>query len=126
MNFKSRRITALLLLFVAITGVVMTFSENVLCAGELPGTHETGSLSLEHEISQTHDSNGPSAPSPSHSSDDHFCVGDFGCPCHAPLPSTSFLHTFSRSFSSLYHAEPVRHTPEVYLSLFIPPDSETV
>lgn len=124
MNFNSRRIIALFLLFMTITGVVMAFGENVSCAGELPGAHKTASASHEFEMVQTSDSGGPCAPS--HSPDDHFCIGDCGCPCHAPLPSAPIVLTFSRSFTSRYCAETARYTPEVYLSLFVPPDSKTI
>jgi hypothetical protein len=125
MKCESRRILALLLLFVTITGLVVTFGENVLCAGELPGVHDTAKASPGHDREQMHDSDCPGAPSPSHSPNDHFCAGDCGCPCQAPLPSSALTFTYSRSFTYLYHAEPTRHIPEVYLSLFVPPDSAT-
>jgi hypothetical protein len=123
MRYESRRILALLLLFVTITGLVMSFGENMLCAGELPGAHETAAVSSPHDTEQIHDSNCPCAPSPSHSPSDHFCTGDCGCPCQAPLPSTALTFSCSRSFTYLYPAEATRHMPEVYLSLFVPPDS---
>jgi hypothetical protein len=126
MNPASRRILATLLLFVTITGLVMSFGENVLCAGEPPGTHEKTSASPAHGSEQSNDSNYPCAPSPSHSPSDHFCVGDFGCPSHAPLPSMGITLTHSRSFTYHYHAELTRYIPEVYLSLFVPPDSAAV
>ena len=123
MNFESRRIRALLLLFVTIIGLVMSFGENVLCAGELPGAHDTARTSPEHDLSQIHESNCPCAPSPSHSSNDHFCIGDCGCPCQAPLTSSAMTFTCSRSFTYLYPTEITNHIPEVYFSLFVPPDS---
>jgi hypothetical protein len=33
---------------------------------------------------------------------------------------------YSRSLSYLYPTEIIRHIPEVYLSLFVPPDSATI
>ena len=123
MKYESRRIVALLLLFVAINGLVVSFSENVLCAGELPGIHETANTSPVHDMMQIYDSTHPGTPSPSHSPSDHFCAGDCGCPCQAPLPTSELTFTCSQSFTYLYHAELTRHIPEVYLSLFVPPDS---
>lgn len=126
MKFKSRRILALLLLFVTISGLVVSFGENVLCAGELPGAHETANASHEHDTAQTHDSDCPGAPSPAHSPSDHFCVGDCGCPCQAPLSQPPMVVKHSPSFTYLYHTELTRYIPEVYLSLFVPPDSATI
>lgn len=123
MKSESRRIIALLLLFVSMTGLVVTFGESVLCAGEPPGVHETTNLSSGHDLEQIHDSNCPSVPSPSHSPNDHFCSGDCGCPCQAPLPSPALTFACSRSFTYLCPAEITRHIPEVYLTLFVPPDS---
>ena len=127
MKYESRRIIALLLLFVAISGIVMSFSEDVLCAGELPGAHEAANTSHEHDTAQISNCNCcPSAPSSSHTSSDHLCIGDCNCPCHAPLPSTTVSFSFSQAFSFLYHAEPFRYIPKVYISLFIPPDAATI
>ena len=126
MKSESRRILALLLLFVTITGLVVSFGENVLCAGELPGTHETAGTSHGGAMAQSHGSGCPCAPSPSDSPSDHFCVGDCGCPCNAPLTSPAITLTHSRTFTYLFHAERTQYIPEVYLSLFVPPDSATV
>lgn len=126
MKSKPRRIRALLLLFVTITGLVVSFSENVLCAGEPPGAHEKATVSPLHDTEQIHDSGCPCAPSPSHSPNDHSCVGDCGSPCQAPLPSSTITLTHSRSFTYLFHVERTRYIPEVYLSLFVPPDSVAV
>ncbi|MBL0225209.1 MAG: hypothetical protein IPQ16_06405 [Geobacteraceae bacterium] len=120
---ESRRIAALLLLFVTITGVVMAFGENVLCAGELPGAHEKSHSSPPHDTEPIQDSTCPYAPSPDHSPSDHFCTGDCGCPCQAPLSSSALTFSHSVSFTYQYHAELTRYIPEVYLSLFVPPDS---
>lgn len=126
MTFKSRRIFAMQLLFVIISCLVMSFGEKVLCAGELPGAHGTTSSSHEHDMSQIHESDCPSAPSPSHSPSDHFCAGDCGCPCQAPLSSSALIFTYSRPFSYLYPTEITSHIPEVYFSLLVPPDSTAV
>jgi hypothetical protein len=127
MKHGSRRILALLLLFVNITGLVVSFSENVLCAGEPPGAHQHMGSSPTHDSVQTHDSTCPGAPSPSsHSPSDHFCTGDCGCPCQAPLSPSLIVISYSPLFDILRHADPVRYIPEVYLSLFVPPDSATV
>jgi len=126
MKCEARRIPAMLLLFVTITSLVVSFGENLLCAGELPGAHGTAITSHERDTTQTHDSDCPCAPSPSHSPNDHFCVGDFGSPSYAPLPSMGITLTHSRSFTYLCHAELTRYIPEVYLSLFVPPDSTAV
>jgi len=126
MRYESRRILALLLLFVSITGLVMSFGENMLCAGELPGAHENATVSSPHDTEQIHDSTCPCAPSPSHSPSDHFCTGDCGCPCQAPLPTSAPTFTRSSTFTYLYPAEISRFIPEVYLSLFVPPDSAAI
>jgi hypothetical protein len=126
MNYESRRILAMLLLFVTITGLVVSFGENALCAGELPGTHGKATVSSPHDSEQLHDSTCPCAPSPSHSPNDHFCTGDCGCPCQAPLPSAALTFFCTRSFTYLYPIEITRYMPEVYLSLFVPPDSASV
>lgn len=126
MKCDSRRIIALLLLFVSITSLVMSFSENVLCAGEPPGAHEKEKASPAHVSEQFHDSTCPGAPSPPHDRSDHFCTGDCGCPCQAPLSPSPVVASYSPSFTFLYHAEVTRHVPEVYLSLFVPPDSAAV
>jgi hypothetical protein len=123
MRCEPRRIRALLLLFVTIAGLAMSFGENVLCAGEMPATHQHANTSPAHDTEQIHDSTCPGAPSPAHSPSDHFCMGDCGCPCQAPLTSAALTFTYSRSFAYLYPAEISRHIPEVYLSLFVPPDS---
>jgi len=126
MKCEARRIPAMLLLFVTITSLVVSFGENLLCAGELPGAHGTANTSHEHDMSQTHDSDCPCTPSPSQSTGDHFCVGDCGCPCQAPLSPSPMVVSYSPSFTYLYHAEITRHIPEVYPSLFVPPDSASV
>ena len=126
MKCETRRIPAMLLLFVTITSLVVSFGENLLCAGELPVANGTAITSHVHDMTQTHDSDCPCAPSPSHSPSDHFCVGDFGSPSYAPLPSMGFTLTHTRSFTYLYHAELTRYIPEVYLSLFVPPDSVVI
>jgi hypothetical protein len=126
MSFETRRIFALMLLFVAITALVISFGENVLCAGELPGAHGALNSLHEHDSPQVHDSNCPCAPSPADSSRDHFCADDCGCPCHAPLRSTLLTLTYSGSSTYLDNADLIRHIPEVYLSLFVPPDSAAI
>ena len=123
MHLETRRIKALLLLLIAISGLVMSFGESVVCAGELPGAHETAVSMHGHDAQQVHDSNCPDNPSRSHPSDDHVCVDDCGCPCHAPLLSSAITLSYAHTFTYLFHAELTRHIPEVYLSLFVPPDS---
>jgi hypothetical protein len=126
MKCDSRRTIALLLLFVTVTSLVMSFGENILCAGEPPGAHEKVNASPAHDSEQSHDSTCPGAPSPPHDSSDHFCTGDCGCPCQAPLSPSPTVVSYSPTFTYLYHAEVTRHIPEVYLSLFVPPDSATI
>lgn len=126
MKFEARRILATLLLFVSITGLVVSFGETVLCAGELPVSQVTINAPHQHDMPQVDDSNCPCPPSPSDSQSDHFCDGDCGCPCHAPLPSGFISFNHSRSFTCLFHVDVTRHIPEVYISLFVPPDSATV
>lgn len=123
MKYEPRRILALVLLFVTMAGLTVSFGENVLCAGELPGAHAAENVSHPHDSDRDSDCERPCTPSPGHSPSDHFCAGDCGCPCQAPLtsPTTTFTHT--RIFTYLFLAELTRYIPEVYLSLFVPPDS---
>jgi hypothetical protein len=125
MHLETRRIKALLLLFIAISGLVISFGESIVCAGELPGAHETAAAMHGHDSHQDHDNTCPGNPSQSHPSNDHVCVDDCGCPCHAPLLTAPITLTYSYSFTYLYHTELTRHIPEIYLSLFVPPDSAT-
>jgi hypothetical protein len=126
MNCQSRRIRALLLLFVTITSLVMVFGENVLCAGELPGAHEQSSTYTAYDTEQIHGNSRPDAPASPLSTIDHFCLGDCGCPCQAPLTSPAMTFSYSRTFTYLYPTEITLHIPEVYLPLFVPPDSTTI
>lgn len=126
MKIGSRRIIALLLLLVTIAGLVVSFGENAMCAGEMPGTHQGENASSLRGTEQINDCACPPAPSLPDSTDDHLCTGDCGCPCQAPLSPTSLIVTHSRSFTSLYHVEPARYIPEVYLSLTVPPDSPAI
>ena len=123
MHLDTRRIKALLLLFIAISGLAISFGESIVCAGELPGAHETTATMHGHDSQQDHDGTCPSVPSQSHPSNNHVCVDDCGCPCHAPLLSSPITLTYSHSFTYLHYTEQTRHIPEVYLSLFVPPDS---
>ena len=126
MKFEFRRIISLMLLFVAIIGLAMSFGEDIVCAGELPNAHEAVSSFLAQGSAQVHDSNCPCAPAPSHAQDDHVCFGGCNGPCHAPLASTPANFDYPQSFVSRYPAEIARHIPEVYLSLFVPPDAATL
>lgn len=126
MTIGSRRIIATLLLLVTVAGLVMSFGESVVCAGELPVGHDPAQAFAVYDSAQVHDSGCPCAPSPSHSDDDHFCTGDCGCPCQAPLSSAVIVVSYSPQSASLHYAEVTRHTPEVYLSLFVPPDSAVI
>ena len=126
MKFELRRIIAILLLFVTINGLGISVAESIVCAGELPGDHESVNISYNHNTQQVHDSTCPSAPSQSNSTDDHYCFDDCDCPCNAPLPSRLITHSISRLFTPLVHTEQTRNIPEVYLSLFVPPDSTNV
>lgn len=123
MKSEFRRIIAPMLLCVAIIGLAMSLSEDILCAGELPGAHEVVSSVLTQEMAQVCDSNCPCTPAPSHAQDDHVCFGGCNGPCHAPLASTSAIFTYSPFLIALHPAEITRHIPEVYLSLFVPPDA---
>jgi hypothetical protein len=124
MKLRPRRIMATMLLLVAIFGMVMSFSESVSCADEPPDAHKLVSISHDHETQQVHSNNVPSGPS--HSTDDHTCLDDCGCPCHAPLLNVSVVISNSQPFTYLFPVEKTLYIPEVYLSLFVPPDSSTV
>ena len=124
MKSEFRRIIAPMLLFVAIIGLAMSLSEDILCAGELPGAHEAVSSFLTENSGAIHDSDCLCAPAPSHAQDDdHVCFGGCNGPCHAPLASTPVIFTYSPLLIARHPAEITRHIPEVYLSLFVPPDT---
>jgi hypothetical protein len=127
MNFRSRRhIVALLLLFVTVTGLMMSFGEAVLCGGEMLGAHDSGSAHVMNDAAHIYNSSCHSAPTSKHSAYDHFCTGDCGCPCQAPLISAIIVVSYTPQSAILHPAEVTRHTPEVYLSLFVPPDATAV
>jgi hypothetical protein len=124
MKFESTRIIATLLLFVTIIGLAMSFGEDVVCAGDPPGTRETSSSSSAHDTGWNHDDSDRSGvPSPSHSPNDHICFGVCDGPCHAPLASTPLIFAYTPVLSCLYPTEIIQYIPEVFLSLFVPPDS---
>jgi len=126
MKFNSRRITSLLLLFVTITGLLVSFGENGHCAGELPDAHQKAHPPLVNSLTQLYDNTRPGVPSPSDSTNDHCCTDGCDCPCQAPLAPAPIVFSYSPTFTSLFHVDTIRHIPEVYLSLFVPPDSTTV
>jgi hypothetical protein len=120
MRFSPRRLIALLLLAVTFCGLLTSFSENVVCAGELPGVHESATT-CDHDGTQISHGGTPDTPD-THPAGDHICLGDCGCPCHAPLPSVLLSFSISRISTRFAATEPVHFLPEVYLSLFDPPD----
>lgn len=126
MSIGSKNVIAMLLLFVTITGLVVSSGEDVACAGELPGVHERTNSPPVHNLDQTHDSSCPCAPLSPQLPDDHLCTGVCGCPCQAPLSSAIIFVSYSPLLAILHHAEITRHIPEVYLSLFVPPDSAAI
>lgn len=125
MKHLSRRIISLLLLFATITGLLGSFGEIAHCAWEPADAHRMVHLPIVGDMTQIHDDNCPCFPSPSNSHD-HFCTGDCGCPCQAPLAPAPMAFSYSPAYTSLFPAEINRHIPVVYLSLFVPPDSATI
>jgi len=124
MKSEFRRIIASMFLFVAVIGLAMSFGEDVVCAGELPGSQETVSSLFTENPGSIHGSNCPCAPAPSHAAqDDHVCFGGCNGPCHAPLASTPTIFPYLPFLLSLHPAEITRHIPEVHFSLFVPPDA---
>lgn len=119
-----RPIIALLLLFVTIIGILVSFGEDALCGGEPPGAHGRSNHPPAADGVQNTDGHCPCAPSPSTTPNDHFCTGDCGCPCQAPLSSAMLTVGYSPAFANLRHAEVTRHIPEVYLDRFIPPQNQ--
>jgi hypothetical protein len=126
MKSEFRRIIASMILFVAIFGLAMSFGEDVVCAGELPGSQEATFSFFTEDLAQIHDSNSPSAPVPPHALDDHVCFGGCNGPCHAPLASIPKIFAYLPFSISLHFADITRHIPEVYLSFFVPPDAATL
>lgn len=62
----------------------------------------------------------PICPIDEHSVPDH-CDSSCYCACHAPLAPQPVEISCSQLVSSLVFAEPFKAIPEVYLSMFIPP-----
>ena len=123
MRFEFRRIIASMFLFVAVIGLAMSFGEDVVCAGELPGAQETVASFFTEQPGSIHDGDCPCTPAPSHAQDDHVCFGGCNGPCHAPLASVSATFAYSPFLISLHRTEITRHIPEVHLSFFVPPDA---
>jgi len=98
-------------------------SEDVVCAGELPGAHETVSSFFTENPRSIHDGDCPCAPASSHAQDDHVCFGGCNGLCHAPLASAPTIFSYLPFLISLHSAEITRHIPEVHLSFFVPPDA---
>jgi len=120
MKRESTRIYAILLLFVAFIGLAMSFGENVACAGDPPGSHETSASASDGRSHDDRDRSDTS--SPSHSPNDHICFGVCGGACHAPLTATPLAVVYSPLQTSLSSTEITPYIPEVYLPLFVPPD----
>lgn len=126
MKSEFRRIIGPMLLCVALIGLAMSCGEDVVCAGELPCAQETVSSFFAETPMSVHDSNCPCAPAPSHAQGDDVCFGGCNGPCHAPLASTPATFAYLPFSISLHPAEITPHIPEVYLSLFVPPDAATI
>jgi hypothetical protein len=124
MKSESTRIIAMLLLFVIVIGLAMSFGEDVVCAGEPPGAHAASRSLPAHDMGRSHDESDRSGvPSSSHSPNDHICFGVCNGACHAPLASTPLVFTYSPVLTNLCSPEIIQYIPEVFLSLFVPPDS---
>jgi hypothetical protein len=123
MKFRPSRITALLLLFVALTALGMSFGENVVCAGEMPAAHDRSGASSALGETRIHGNGCPCHPAPEHSSSDHFCYGNCNGPCHAPLSSVSVVFAYMPVGIPLSFSDHKQFIPEVYLSKFIPPQN---
>jgi hypothetical protein len=126
MKFESTRIIAMLLLLVTFIGFAMSLGENVACAGDAPGTHDASHSSFAHEGRNPDDHDRSGTSSSSHSPNDHFCFGVCDGACHAPLASTPLIFTYSPVFTCLCSPEITPYIPEVFLSLFVPPDVSIV
>ena len=82
-----------------------------------------GEMTLQPEISGSHQC--PCAPLEQHNDCDgcDICVN---CPCHAPLAIQPFQMSYNPIIMDLNRCDQFNFLPEVYLSLFVPPDSAAV
>ena len=67
----------------------------------------------------------PCAPLEQHNDYDG-CDTCVNCVCHAPLTMQPFLLSYNPVILDLHISAPLNFLPEVYLSLFVPPDSAAV
>ncbi len=113
----------MVLLTVTFVGIAMSAGESILCAGELPGAHGTAGTGL-HDCSADPANGTASSPAshPMPSTDDHSCLDDCGCPCHALLVNVLVKISNSQLFTYLCSVDKNDYLPEVYLSLVVPPD----
>ena len=64
----------------------------------------------------------PCSPDEQHSDDDG-CNRCVNCACHAPLIMNRFQLVYTPVIANLHIVTPLTVLPEVFLSLFVPPDS---
>jgi hypothetical protein len=107
----------------------------ILLTVTINGVHESAHAMQSHvtvasdqasasEISASHQC--PCTPLEQHKDYDG-CNTCVNCTCHAPLTIQPFQLSYNPSvLDDLYASAPFNFLPEVYLSLFVPPDSATV
>jgi len=106
--------------------VMLTVTINGVHARDHAGqTHETAvcDRAAHTEIPASQD--GPCAPPGQHEEHDG-CDTCVNCTCHAPLAMQPFQLSYNPVILDLYISAPLNFLPEVYLSLFVPPDSAAV
>jgi hypothetical protein len=110
-NTKLFNLSAIVMLLVMLLSpVIGVCHDDEGCA---PPAGKTASTSHDQQES-------PCCPDAGHHDPSHDNCSD--CPCHAPLASAAITISVVTSEITNTHAEPSLSFPEVYLSLFDPPD----
>jgi len=114
-----------------ISGLILLVMVTITVCGVHESAHAmqshvsaAGDQTSPSDISESHQC--PCSPLEQHNEYDG-CDTCVNCACHAPLASQPFQFNYFPSVQDcLYAPTPLNFFPEVYLSLFVPPDSTNV
>lgn len=110
-----------LILFVLLTTMISSvYGTEFTMECHAAGTKPPASYS---DVSPQHEC--PCSPDEQHGDHDG-CVQCVNCACHAPLTSQPILLVYNPVIATLRALTPLAILPEVFLSLFVPPDSTTI
>jgi hypothetical protein len=110
-----------LILLVLLTAII-----NGVCGNtHAMDSHASGPCSPTNYSDVTSPHECPCSPDGQHSDDDG-CSRCVNCACHAPLIMNRFQLVYTPVIADLQIITPLTVLPEVFLSLFVPPDSADV